>query len=183
MFITTLKDVRNIHTNQVGDMKFIAYKYDKESRKTRQGSENHYGLVIFHRDEYIKSFVLTFEQVKLCTHKNLFLLDDIGFILRAYYMDMSIYDLGSYAVNNTNKVKNNCLVDYVGKYEFVLDRGNDELLERVTLDYKETGYAGFRKAIHQALCNPNESDFLVPHLLPEEEEIEFERIIDYSKDI
>lgn len=182
MFITTLKNVKNNYTDEVGDMKFISYKYDKESRLNRQGSEDHRGLVVFHKGKYIKSFILTFEQVKLCIYHDLFLLDDIGFILNAHYMDMTILDLGSHAVNNLNRVKDGYLIDFVEIHDFVIERDN-KVMERMKLDYKETGIAGFRKAIKIALLNPNEDSFLVPHTLPEKEEIEFNNIINYSKDI
>lgn len=179
----TIRNVENCFTKERGDMTFVAYKYTEKEKKNRPGSENHYGLVIFFNDQYVKSFILTYEEVKLILHwkSNSFLVNDIGYFLKADIRSLTILDLGSHSLSTNAPLKEGGYrVDQVAIWDYFIPLDSRREEEEIKLDLKKTGIAGFKKAIFMALNNPIENDFLVPSSLPK---VEHEFVIDYSKSV
>lgn len=182
--MVVVKNIINYYINKIGDLKIVAYKYTPEIEKERGTNK---GLVCFFNDTYIKSFILTKNEVNNVLHHNQSIVQDLGFIISFSHSYLNIIDMASYLnawwLDNTEHKSNSPHYRYTdnggvtnthASWWFELTKPINE--EKARKEYLEYGQWGIQLAIITALKNPIENDFLVPSTPPEGNYIEF----DYS---
>lgn len=170
--IVEIKNVRNVDNNKEGSIYLIG-SVDKEA--FHNDCAKYYGLSVFFRHyeegekaQYVKSFVLSIDEMKLLRRGKINIVRDIGYILTTYNTTLDIICLGSsiHVVHDqhfsTQKVDR-------ATFELLTDGdGYNLLVEESQRERHEM--CGFRLAISKALntmLNITE-DSIVPSLFPGE---------------
>lgn len=155
--------VKNVYNTRVktkvGTLYVGSFKYTKELVNDYGKSQ---GLVFWFETsneiKYVKSFILLENEVQSIITRNTHIVDDLGYILKIGYTLLDIYDFGSHSTG-CEKVENDeqYAIVNVANYQYALNFSNEYYLENAG------NIRGFEYAIIEALKNPFESSYLVPH--------------------
>ncbi|WP_141131366.1 hypothetical protein [Anaerovirgula multivorans] len=121
------------------------------------------GLVVFHRGEFIKSFVLTPDEVTNIIEHGQTVVKDIGYILSFTSTNLQLFELCGYggagAIHETNfKVRR------TKEWVFEIMQPLDYF--KLDLSAETYGYKGIQLAVITALQNPIESENMIRCDLP-----------------
>lgn len=181
--MNVLRDVRNAYTLDRGDLLVSSYRYNDGKETTNRG------LVVYFRPEdsedihYVKSFILTPEEVNVIVNHQGNIAKDLGFILHFSNQCLEIMCIGGSTYSESKHFEG---IDYVvtkmerHTYELDVDtylwsHSESKLVKEYHANNKRCGMA---KVIVDALKNPNlVEDCLVPTLRDLGDEIE---LVEYN---